>query len=289
METVASMMNTIERMVHGSIDMHVHHAPDAHIRRCVDALQATLQAEEAGMRAIVLKNHDYPTAPLAHIVNQYVRNLTVFGSISLDFAIGGLNPSAMETSALLGAKVVWMPTFSSANDRERLGFRGEGIRILDEEDKLVPAVQDILDIVESYDMVLATGHVSAREAFALVDEAKHKGVTKIVVTHPLETRIGAALSIEEQQQMAEKGAFIEHCFLCTMPLGDRLDPMRIVEAVRAVGAERCILTTDLGQDWNPPPAEGMRMMVATLLRCKLSSEEMELMIKVNPARLLGLA
>ncbi|MBI3040361.1 MAG: hypothetical protein HYY80_01685 [Chloroflexi bacterium] len=281
-------MNTTERMVQGSIDMHVHHAPDAHIRRRVDALQAALQAEEAGMRAIVLKNHDYPTAPLAHIVNQSVRNLTVFGSISLDFAIGGLNPSAVETSALLGAKVVWMPTFSSANDRERLGFSGEGIRILNEKGKIVPALQDILDIVKSHDMVLATGHVSAAEAFALVDEAKRKGITKIVVTHPLETRVGAALSIEEQQQMAEKGAFIEHCFLCTMPLGDRLDPMKIVEAVRAVGAERCLLTTDLGQDWNPPPAEGMRMMVATLLRCKLSIEEIELMIKANPTRLLGL-
>ena len=281
-------MNTTERLVQDSIDMHVHHAPDAHIRRRVDALQAALQAEEVGMRAIVLKNHDYPTAPLAHIVNQYVHNLTVFGSISLDFAIGGLNPSAVETSALLGAKVVWMPTFSSANDIEKLGRDGEGIRIVDEKGKIVPAVQEILDIIKSHNMVLATGHVSAAEAFALVDQARQKGVTNIVVTHPLETRVGASLSIDEQKQMADKGAFIEHCFICTMPLGERLDPMKIVKAVRAVGAERCILTTDLGQDWNPPPAEGMRMMVGTLLRCQLSIEEMELMIKTNPAKLLGL-
>jgi len=269
--------------------MHVHHAPDAHIRRRVDALQAALQAEEAGMRAIVLKSHDYPTAPLAYIVRQHVRNLTVFGSITLDFAMGGLNPSAVETSARLGAKVVWMPTFSSANDRQRRGIDGEGIRILDEKGKIVPTVQQILDIVKSHDMVLATGHISAVEAFALVDDAKQKGLAKIVITHPLETGVGATLSIEEQQQMAEKGAFIEHCFLSTMPLADRLDPMKIVEAVRAVGAERCILTTDLGQEWNPPPAEGMRMMVATLLRCRLSTEEIELMIKINPAKLLGLA
>ena len=281
-------MNTVERVLQGSIDMHLHHSPDAHIRRRVDALQAAIQAEEAGMKAIVLKNHDYPTAPLAQIVSQHVRNLTVLGSLSLDFAVGGLNPSAVETSALLGAKVVWMPTFSSANDREKLGFIGEGIKIVDEKGKIVPAVQQILDIIKNHDMVLATGHVSAAEAFALVDEARKKGLEKIVVTHPLETRIGATLSIEEQQQMADKGAFIEHCFLATMPLGDRLDPMRIVEAVRAVTAQRCILTTDLGQDWNPPPAEGMRMMVATLLRCQLSIEEIELMIKVNPAKLLGL-
>jgi hypothetical protein len=277
-----------DTLVHGAIDMHVHHGPDAHIQRCVDALQAALQAEKAGMRAIVLKNHDYPTAPLAYIVSQRVRNLSVFGSLSLDFAVGGLNPSAVETSAILGAKVVWMPTFSSANDRERLGLSGEGIRILDEKGKILPSVEEILNIVKSHDMILATGHLSKREAFALVDDAREKGLTKIVITHPLEKRVGAPLSIDEQREMAEKGAFIEHCFLATMPLGDRLDPMKIIEAVRAVGAEHCLLTTDLGQDWNPPPAQGMRMMVATLLRCGLSVGEIELMIKTNPARLLGL-
>ncbi len=104
----------------------------------------------------------------------------------------------------------------------------------------------------------------------------------------METKFGATLSIEKQRQIARKGAFIEHCFVCTMPVGKGLDPMKIVEAVRAVGAERCILTTDLGQDMNPPPAEGMRMMVATLLMCELSVEEMELMVKVNPAKLLSL-
>ena len=281
-------MNTTEMLVKDSIDMHVHHGPDAHIRRRVDAMQAALQAEEAGMRAIVLKNHDYPTAPLAHMVNQQVKNLTVFGSLCLDFEIGGLNPAAVKVSGRLGAKVVWMPTFSSANDRKKLGLDVEGISIVDEEGKILPVVQEILDIVKTHDMVLATGHVSAPEAFALVKEARQRKIKKIVVTHPLEQRVGATLSLEEQQQLAQKGAFIEHCFLCTMPLGDQLNPNRIVEAVKAVGAEHCILTTDLGQDWNPPPAEGMRMMVGTLLRCKLSVEEIETMIKTNPAELLGL-
>ncbi|MBI4303925.1 MAG: hypothetical protein HY665_06265 [Chloroflexi bacterium] len=281
-------MNTIDSLMQGAIDMHVHHAPDAQRGRRVDALEAAIQAEQAGMRAIVIKSHDYPTAPLAYIVGRQVRNLAVFGGISLDFAVGGLNPVAVETSAILGAKVVWMPTFSSANDHRRLKLGSEGIKIVDEEGKLLPVVHEILNIVKKYDMVLATGHVSAPEAFTLVDEARRQGLTRIVATHPLEQRVGATLSIEEQKQMAEKGAFIEHCFLCLMPLGDRLDPMRMVEAIRAVGAERCILTTDLGQDFNPPPAEGMRMMLATLLRYKLSAEEIELMVKVNPARLLGL-
>jgi hypothetical protein len=281
-------MGTTEELIQGSIDMHVHHAPDANMKRSVDALQAAIQAEEAGMRAIVLKNHNYPTAPLAQIVSQSVRNVTVVGSLCLNFAIGGLNPSAVEISALLGAKVVWMPTSSAASEREKHGFSGEGIKIVDEKGKILPVVQDILDIIKSHDIVLATGHVSTAEIFALVDEARQKGLTKIVITHPLEKRFGANLNIDEQRQLAEKGAFIEHCFVSTIPLGERLDPKEIAAAVKAVGAEHCLLTTDLGQEVNPPPAEGMRMMAAVLPRYGLSMEEMELMIKVNPANLLGL-
>jgi len=143
---------------------------------------------------------------------------------------------------------------------------GGGIRIVDGAGKIVPEVQQIMDIVKSHDMVLATGHVSRAEALSLLDAARQKGITRIVVTHPLSTRVGANFNVEEQRQMAEKGAFIEHSFFCMMPLSDHLDPMRVVEAVRAVGAERCILTTDLGQEWNPRPVEGMRVMVATLLK-----------------------
>ena len=280
-------MDTIERLMQGSIDMHVHHGPDANVMRRLDALQAAIQAEEAGMRAIVLKNRDYPTAPLAHILNKSVNNLTVFGSLCLDFAVGGLNPSAVEASALLGAKVVWMPTFSSANHRRKLGF-DDGINILDEKGKILPAVQQCLDIVKHHDMVLATGHISTAEAFTLVNEAIQKGITKIVITHPLNTGVGVIFSIEEMCQMAEKGAFIEHSVYCTTPQGGGFDPAGLVEAVRAVGAEHCILSTDLGQDYNPAPVEGMRMMVDTLLRYTLRKEEIELMIKINPARLLGL-
>ncbi len=268
--------------------MHCHPGPDYLQERRVDALQAARQAHEAGMRAIVIKSHVYPTTPLAYIVNQIVPDITVFGSISMDFEVGGLNTHALEASAKLGAKVVWMPTFSSANDKKKRGLPEPGITILDEKGKLLPVVAEILDIVKSYQMVLATGHVSAPESFALVDEARKKGVSKIVVTHPLLETVGAHLSLEEQQQMAEKGAFIEHCFSITLPLSMRLDPMKIVEAVRKVGAERCIMSTDLGQAHNPAPAEGMRMGIATMLRCGLTEKEVELLVKVNPAKLLDL-
>ncbi|MFC1989373.1 DUF6282 family protein [Chloroflexota bacterium] len=280
-------MSTIEKLLQGSVDMHIHCGPDPRAERRGDALEIARQAQEAGMRAIVLKSHEYPTAPLAYIVSQVIPNIAVFGSISLDFEVGGLNTHALEASAKLGAKVVWMPTLTSANDKKKKGLPEPGITIFDEEGKLLPVVGEILDIVKEYKMVLATGHVSAPEAFALVDEAGKKGISKIVATHPLLESLGATLSLEEQQQMAKKGAFIEHCFSITLPLS-RLDPMKIVEAVRVVGAERCIMSTDLGQAHNPAPAEGMRMGIATMLKCGLTEKEVELLTKVNPAKLLDL-
>ncbi len=275
-------MRAIEQLLRGSIDRHIHFGPDFQQERVVDALQGARLAQEAGMRAIVLKSHVYPTAPLAYIVSQVVPGINVLGSISLDFEVGGLNTHALEASAKLGAKVVWMPTFSSAKDMKKKGLPGPGITILDEEGKLLPVVAEILDIIKSYRMVLATGHLSDVEIFALVDEATKKRVPKIVITHPT-----TYLSLEEQRRMAEKGAFIEHCFGITMPLS-RIDPMRIVEAVRAVGAERCIMSTDFGQTHNPTPAEGMRVGIAVMLKCGLTEKEIELLIKVNPAKLLDL-
>jgi hypothetical protein len=145
----------------------------------------------------------------------------------------------------------------------------------------------LLEIIKSYRLVLATGHVSSAETFALVDRARQQGIEKIVVTHPLFELLGCHLSIDEQCQIVEKGAFIEHCFVDTLPLF-RLDPQVMVKAVKAVGAEHCILSTDMGQSYSPTPVEGMRIAIATMLRCGLSEREIELMIKVNPSRFLDL-
>lgn len=268
--------------------MHVHFGPDTFLERRVDALQAALQAQEAGMRAIVLKSHDYPTAPIAYTVNQIAKDVHVYGSLSLDFESGGLNIHAVEASARLGAKVVWMPTFSSANDRKKLNLPSEGIYILDDDDKVISQVREIMEVIKSHKIILATGHLSAKEALILVDEAKKMDLPKVVVTHPLETRVGATLSLDEQQQMTNNGAIIEHCFVGCMPTSERLDPRKIVEAVRAVGVQNCILSTDFGQAVNPFPAEGMRMMIGTMLRVGMTKEEMEFLVKRNPAKLLDL-
>ncbi len=288
------MINTdIDNLFNGSIDMHLHCGPDE-MRYRVDALEAAEQAAEAGMRAIVLKNHSFPTTPLASTIGPLVPDIEVFGSVCLDYEIGGLNLDALEKHARLGARVVWMPTFSSTNSRDKmkalgLALEGEGFSILDAEGKLIPEIAGILSVIKEYDIVLANGHISPAETFALVEAARKAGIGKIVITHPSDYQfLDKTLSLEQQQQLAEMGAYIEQTLVTLLPTEFSDDPAERVKTIRTIGAEHCIMSTDLGQYWNPPPAEGMRFFISTLLRKGITPDEIELMVKKNPAGLLGL-
>lgn len=287
-------MNDLDGLIRGAVDMHMHLAPDIMPMR-LDALEAAQQAKNVGMRGIVLKNHFYPTAPLATIVGKLVPEVGVFGSICLDFEIGGLNYRALEISAKLGAKVVWMATLSAANSRGKmnsslgLNLEGEGYSILDKNGELVPEIPRILDIIKEYDMVLASGHISPAETFALFGEAKKAGIQKLVVTHASNAEVvDEALSLEDQKKLASMGACIEHTAVDIMPSDFGHNPAGMVEVIKATGAEHCILSTDMGMAQTLLPTEGMRLFVSSLLRYGITPEEIELMVKVNPSRLLGL-
>ncbi len=284
----------IDSLLRGSIDMHLHHGPVAGPTR-FDALELAQQAKQAGMRGIVLKDSGYPNAPLALLIRKLVPDLEIFGSLCLNFNCGGLNYHAVESYAQLGAKVVWMPTYASANSISTfrsLGvpMEGEGITIIDDRGRLVPEIAPILSAVKKYDMVLATGHISPEEIFALVEEALRLGITKLLITHPLDKEFSDRVpSMDELKRLSSMGAIIEHTFVCHLPTEFSRNPAHTVEAIRELGAEHCIISTDLGLfTYNPPPAEGLRMFIATLIRHGLSTEEVELMAKINPAKLLGL-
>ena len=283
----------IDDLVRGSIDMHCHHSPMAFLPGRMDALETAKWARQMGMRGIVLKNSCFPTAPLAAVIEQLVPEIKTFGSICLDYEIGGLNYRALEFSAKFGAKVVWMPTHSSANSgklRKLIGatFEGKGISILGKDGKLVPEIDRILSLIKEYEMVLANGHISPRETFALFEAAQTAGISKLVVTHGLWHNGDQRFTLEELKRLGQMGAFIEHTYIGFLPTDFRDDPKPVAEAIKYLGAEHCIMSSDLGEYYNPPPAEGMRMFIALLLKNGITEGEIEVMAKQNPAKLLGL-
>jgi hypothetical protein len=99
------------------------------------------------------------------------------------------------------------------------------------------------------------------------------------------------LSVEQQVKLARMGCFIEHSFGALMPDYQEkfpCTPEMIVEGMRRAGPERCVMSTDLGQMFNAHPIEGMRMYVHTLTRLGMSEKDIDVMMRKNPADLLGL-
>jgi len=283
---------SLDHLVRDAIDMHLHPGPSPGPCR-FDAIQAAQQAQQAGMKAIVLKSSSY-TAAVATIVSQLVPGIKVIGSICLNYGVGGLNYHAVENAAGLGAKVVWMPTFSAANSINKmralgLPLEGEGISLLDKAGKLVPEMDRILSIIKKNDMVLATGHISPQETIVLIKEARRAGIRKMVITHPTDKEFAENhFTIDDLKELAAMGAFIEFTLIGILPNEFCHDPAQIAQTIKTIGPEHCIVSTDLGQPQNPLPVEGMRLFIATLLHHGITQKEVELMIKSNPAMLLGL-
>jgi hypothetical protein len=277
-------------LVVGAIDMHCHHGPDPHRARSVDAAEAVAEAEALGMRAVVLKSHAYPTGPVAVLMQKTVERLRVFGGICCDFEVGGLNPAAVEVALRTGAKVVWMPTFSSVVDRRKLGLPGPGIPVIGERDRLAPGAEEILRLAKEHDAVVATGHIDLPEQFALVEAARALGV-RTVMTHALETLVGPDHRLPDVIELADRGAMIEFTYLTCIPGGIAAteEPEVFARAMMTVGPERAIMSTDFGQAQSPHPAVGMRMFIDEMLACGVPAEAIDLMARRNPARLLGLA
>ncbi len=298
------------RLLQGAIDTHIHAAPSLFPRVC-DHIECARGAASMGMRAVVFKVHHGDTSGRIPIVRQVVGDaIEVFGGVTLNNAVGGFNPFAVDTAIKLGAKMVWMPTLSAKNHLEKLGaphfpgmkqvrgvvLKERALTVFADERrrKLLPEVRTICRLIAEAGICLSTGHLDAGEVRALIEAAREEGVDKIIVQHP-EYIVDA--SIEEQVEFARMGAFIEHlaifCFTHwgAYPTRKGAPPISVKEQakmVRAVGPARTILSTDLGQLHNAPPWEGMRIFVQLMLDHGIKAAEIETMIKRNPAKVLGL-
>jgi hypothetical protein len=247
------------------------------------------EAESLGMGAVVLKSHAYPTGPIAILMQKTASRLRVFGGICCDVEVGGLNPAAVEVALRTGAKVVWMPTFSSVVDRRKLGLPGPGIPVVDAEGRLCVGAQEILRLCAEHGAVVATGHIDLPEQFALVDAARGLGVP-VVMTHALETLVGPDHTLAHVVELAERGAMIEFTYLTCIPGGIAATeaPDVFARAMMTVGPERAIMSTDFGQAASPHPAVGMQMYIDEMLRAGVPARAIDLMARRNPGRLLGL-
>ena len=287
-------------LLEGATDLHLHAGPSV-FPRLMDAVETAKAARAAGMRGIVIKHHHTPTVDRGYFVHKAVPEIEVYGGVTLNYAAGGLNPFAVDATLRLGGKIVWMPSVDAQNLKTHVGELGTygsrldyekpgiyrdapGITILDDR-KLKPEIGQILDIVADHDAAVATSHLDLKESRALVQEARRRKI-KTVVTHV--NFVTASLSTEDQRWMAEKGAYLELCYSSLSPAWRSTSIDDVAETIREVGPEHYVLASDLGQVHNPAPPEGLRIYISLLLERGFDPEDIRVMVKDNPEKILGL-
>jgi hypothetical protein len=283
-------------LLEGSIDIHIHAAPDIY-PRIVNVMELARHGKEMGMRALLVKNHFVMTAGQASIASDEV-DFPVFGGIALNLPLGGLNIHAVDIALKLGAKQVWLPTLHSRKFVQHKshvthlagGIRDdvEGIYLLNDEGSLREELLPIFDLIAENDAILGTGHVSVEEAKVAVREATKRGVKRILVTHPLASFCN--YSVEDMKEMLNLGVtYLEHTYNdVTRQVSHPITLEDLYNGIKAIGPKHCIMSTDAGQWLNPIPAQQMGIFIKDMLNFGMSESDIRTMVSDNPAQILGM-
>jgi hypothetical protein len=274
-------------LLSGVIDVHAHCAPDS-VPRSIDAIDLARLAKSRGMRGLVLKNHWEPTASLAYVTRKEAPGIKVFGGIDLNISVGGMNPEAVERMAKMTGgwgRFVWMSTFDS-QAQVRFAKENRPFVAVSRNGQLLPETKKVIAMIAKYHLILATGHNTPQEDLMLIREARAQGVRGIIVTHAMMTPIH--MSIDDMKHAAALGAFIEFAYNGLIGQYKEFSFSDYASAIRAVGAEHCILSSDLGQPTNPLHPDGLALFFDGLKKAGIADSQIRMMSVRNPALLLGL-
>ncbi|MGL4290743.1 MAG: DUF6282 family protein, partial [Phreatobacter sp.] len=197
----------------------------------------------------------------------------------------------------LGAKIVWMPTFAAANHINAYSAKTfpktaqkmldpTALSVLDANRKLTDETLQILDLIAEGDIILAGGHLHVSELFVLFEEARKRGVNRLMVNHPSYV-IGC--SDEDIRGLVALGAYMEHSIcMFVESRAKQHDVADLAHLIAVAGADRTILGSDLGLTQAPRPVDGYRMIVNDMLDHKISRADIKTITSTNAAKLLGI-
>jgi hypothetical protein len=304
-------MDDLRLMDKPIFDLHVHVGPELLSRRyTVETLAEEAQRDFFGF---VAKNHFQPTtAWTSRISHQFP--VPMMGSVTLNKGVGGINPEAVR-AALSGFKtdplqmergkgrfIVWMPTIHAeahlvhnrrrdiisdwgcSDEYQKIYAEGEGITVLDPGNlnRISQEAIEVLKIIASEDLILATGHLSSAEVEILVKEALTVGVKRIILTHPFYQ--ATHMPLEQQVELSEpRRVFIELAYANLQ--FDRIPLEAYVELIRAAGPDRVILSSDLGQPGSESVGSGWKKYFKLLTEKGISEKEFAQMSIENPHQL----
>jgi len=293
----------ISRLLVGAVDLHCHSGPSV-MARDLNHIEAMQEAAAAGFRAMLIKDHYYSATPITEMLNQAYShlNITLFSGVPLNNAVGGFNKHAVDHGIALGARLVWLPTFSAKNHIDsRYGIKAgfphttrkmipfDPLTPLDADGKVKDEVKEILDLVAQYDVILAGGHLHISEILPVFEEAKSRGVKRLLVNHP---SFIVDATHEDIRRLVTMGAYIEHSLCMFIPVAKRkrdpFPPEELDKLIQSGTVDRTILASDLGQRGADHPVAGFRNVIRICINLGYSDEDIRKMVSSNALQLLGL-
>jgi DNA-directed RNA polymerase subunit L len=289
-----------KKILKQSIDLHVHIGPEIIPRRFV--LSELLNYEAGKIKGVGIKNHFFPTVAMTS--GKVAKDAPfVINSLVLNRYVGGFSPDTIRASAELSEKpiIVWFPTLHTKAflesqkfeiPKEWIGSKKLKIRlardikplsIFDKSKKISKEVQQVLRAIKECGAILATGHLSWQESYVLVTFAvKEVGINKIIITHPIYQKIN--MPIEVQKELARMGAFIEQCY--SMYSIDKISIKKIAGQIKEIGAQNCILSSDVGQVFSKSPSEALADFILLLEKDGITEQEIKKMLVSNSRKLI---
>ena len=287
-----------------AIDVHSHLDPDsfgahsAQAARSLDAIDMARRAQKVGMRGFVIKQHYDQTAQIAYLTNRVVPTIETFGQLCMNLTVGGLNPAAVYhfTEVKGGrARIVSMPTWDSENNirSARTPQPNTPFVSVSRDGELLPEAKAVIAAVATAkirdsgaSLALSTGHLSATEALMVIREARKQGITRIIVTHAIGHPVN--MSLAQMKEAASLGAFIE--FVGGFVIGSRAEftVQNYVDAMREIGFDHVILSSDTGQVNRPYPDDMIAWVAGRLREKGVTTAQLHQIMVENPATLLGI-
>nr|WP_263323496.1 DUF6282 family protein [Neobacillus sp. Marseille-Q6967] len=293
------MTQAFHPLLKGAIELHVHSSPSLFPRKQTD-WELVEDVKKAEMAGVVLKAHEAQTVDRASLIREKEPGLHVYGGLVCNYFTGGLSATSVDAAIRLGAKIIWMPTFSAEehqryfgkkktkffNSKRAMTHPSAGLEIWDENKKILPEVYEILDLIAEANIILATGHLAAEEVSVLIDAAKERKVEKILIQH---TDLGIArVPFELEKQLVRKGCILEKCYLACSDDFNDITVQAMAESIKQHGAGSCVMVTDYGQSHNLPPIKALSNFIEEMLTHGISEEEIMTMVNYNPKKLLGI-
>ena len=285
----------------GAIDIHAHGGSDPFGRLLMED-EVAIDYTKAGMAGVVFKTWHTPSASRIQLLTRMmdkwaseqpepVKPVRMFGGITLNKTVGGLNPLAVERMLKFpGMKYVWLPMVDSYHHKRIVDDNwepGAGIELLDGNGKVKGELREIMRICADNDLVLASGHYGYKDSITVMEEARKMGVKHCELIHP--THIHSKHSIAQMKEYADMGVMVMLCalgFTC-FPIHEE-GPIYATKIIEQVGEDHLVFGTDYGQVHNPRHVVGVRWAAQLLLSYGVKKETIRKIFSINTAKHLDI-